>query len=170
MLEIPPRRPGLLAPVLVAGWLALSASLAAAPHWVPVGPYGGLVSTLTVDPATSQTLYATSFYQGSFKSLDGGATWIQIHAGPVSGNVAVDPGQPSTIYESFNFNQVAKSVDGGGTLWEASGSQVFASHNGGATWHSAGGPQAFIQHLIPDPAHPDRLYAVTDGGVWVLEP
>src|SRR6266851_421233 len=83
--------------------------LAAAPHWTPLGPYGGPMSTLTVDPAASGTVYATSLYQGSFKSIDGGATWIQMHAGPVSGNVAVDPARPATIYESFNFNQVAKS-------------------------------------------------------------
>ncbi|MBW8874947.1 MAG: hypothetical protein JF614_08280 [Acidobacteria bacterium] len=78
------------APALAA--LVLSApSLAAAPQWAPLGPYGGLVNTVTVDPADNRVLYATADFQGTFKSADGGASWVPIHTGYASGNVAVDP-------------------------------------------------------------------------------
>jgi photosystem II stability/assembly factor-like uncharacterized protein len=169
--------------------------LAAAPHWTPLGPYGGFVDTLTVDPAAPQVLYATSRFQGSFKSLDGGATWNQIHIGPVSGNVAVDPAQPTTLYQSFNFNQLLKSTDGGAT-WRLSsrglaqtsieviavdpaqhtrvyvgGESLWRSLDGGASWQRArqGLPKGFagrIMALAVAPSPAGTVYADTGAGVF----
>lgn len=170
-----------------------AAPLAAAPHWVPLGPYGGRVDTLTADPATPQVLYATAADQGSFKSTDAGATWSQIHTGPVSGNVAVDPVQPTTLYQAFNLNQVLKSTDGGAT-WRASsrglaqamiavtavdptrhtrvfvaGNGVWRSLDGGVSWNPArqGLPKGFaglIDALAVSPS--GTLYAATNSGVF----
>jgi hypothetical protein len=171
--------------------LALStAPLAAAPHWIPLGPYGGPVDSLTVDPVQPQVLYATDSLQGTFKSVNGGASWILIHAGMASSNVAVDPSRHTTIYQSLNTMQVWKSTDGGvtwlrvgnlilnglvfsaggGTLWGVRGTQVFASHDGAASWESVGGPPVFnISRLVPDPIDPGRLFAATSGGIWVFQ-
>jgi len=180
---------------LTTGLALLASPLAAAPHWTPLGPYGGFVSTLTVDPSSPQGLYATSRFQGSFKSLDGGATWNQIHIGPVSGNVAVDPAQPTTLYQSFNFNQLLKSTDGGAT-WHLSsrglvqtsieviavdpaqhtrvylgGESLWRSLDGGASWQRArqGLPKGFagrILALAVAPSPPGSLYAATGAGVF----
>jgi photosystem II stability/assembly factor-like uncharacterized protein len=174
---------------------ALASPLAAAPRWTPLGPYGGFVSTLSVDPASPQVLYATSRFQGSFKSLDGGANWSTIHVGPVSGNVAVDPVQPTTLYQSFNFNQLLKSTDGGAT-WRLSsrslvqtsieviavdpaqhtrvyvgGESLWRSLDGGASWQRArqGLPKGFagrIMALAVAPSPAGTVYADTGAGVF----
>jgi photosystem II stability/assembly factor-like uncharacterized protein len=127
----------------------LAAPLAAAPHWTPLGPYGGFVDTLTIDPVQPQVLYATSDDEGTFKSANGGATWSLIHTGIASGNVAVDPSRHTTIYQTLNFNQVLKSADGGAT-WTSS---------------SRGLPNATLSVLAVDPAQRTRVYAASDG-VW----
>ncbi|HEV7508880.1 MAG TPA: hypothetical protein VGS07_28650 [Thermoanaerobaculia bacterium] len=133
---------------LLTGALAAS-PLAAAPQWAPLGPYGGFVDTLTADPAAPQVLYATANRQGTFKSVNGGATWTLIHTGYASGNVAVDPSLHATIYQSIDFKQMLKST------------------NGGATWSSSsrGLPNANLTVLAVDPAKRNRVYAATDG-VW----
>jgi hypothetical protein len=130
--------------------LALTASpLSAAPHWVPLGPYGGFVETLTVDPVQPQVLYSTANLQGTFKTLDGGASWTLIHIGIASGSVAVDPSRHTTIYQSFDFKQVLKSNDGG------------------ATWSSSnrGLPNFVVGVIAVDPAKRTRVYVASDG-VW----
>jgi hypothetical protein len=134
---------------LTAGLAFLAAPLAAAPHWVPLGPYGGFVDTVTVDPVQPQVLYATAGHQGSFRSADGGVSWSLVHTGYASGNVAVDPSLHSTIYQSLDFHQVLKSTDGG-TTWSSS---------------SQGLPNANLTLLAVDPAKRTRVYAATDG-VW----
>ena len=71
---------------------------AAAPAWIPLGPFGGSVETLAVAPSAAGTLYATLGPQGAYRSTDGGVSWTPIHAGTVAGKVAIDPTRPGTIY------------------------------------------------------------------------
>jgi len=107
------------------------------------------VDTLSVDPVQPQVLYATAGRQGSFRSVDGGASWSLIHFGYASGNVAVDPSLHTTIYQSLDFKQVLKSTDGGAS-WSSSG---------------RGLPNGNLTLLAVDPAKRNRIYAATDG-VW----
>ncbi len=135
--------------VLLAALLAgalVSTPLAAVPRWTALGPDGGTVDSLTVDPVDARVLYATANNQGTFKSIDGGATWSLIHTGGASGNVAVDPFRHTTIYQTASFNQVLKSTDGGAT-WTTSSHQSRASL------------------LAVDPARRNRIYLAADG-VW----
>ena len=134
--------------VSVLALASLAAPLAAAP-WSPLGPYGGFVGTLTVDPVQPQILYATADVQGTFKSVDGGDSWGLIQTGDASGNVAVDPFRHTTLYQSLNFRQVAKSV------------------NGGLRWTSStrGLPNAAVTVIAVDPALQNRVYVASDG-VW----
>ncbi|HEX4965183.1 MAG TPA: hypothetical protein VF173_30520 [Thermoanaerobaculia bacterium] len=136
----------LLAPVLV---LALSVPLAAAPQWTSLGPFGGNVERLTVDPVDPQVLYASLGAQGTFKSADRGASWIPIHAGAAASNVVVDPTRNTTIYQTVTPGQVLKSTDGG-AHWSASSVPGF--------------PQ--VGELAVDPAAPNRIYLATGEGVW----
>ncbi len=135
--------------IVVPALALLASPLAAAPHWVPLGPYGGFVDTLTVDPVQPRVLYATAGRQGSFRSADGGASWSLIHFGYASGNVAVDPSLRTTIYQSLDFKQVLKSTDGGAS-WRSSGQGL---------------PNANLTLLAVDPAKRNRIYAATNG-VW----
>jgi photosystem II stability/assembly factor-like uncharacterized protein len=125
--------------LLAAGLLTAGPSTAAG--WTPLGPFGGSVQTLTVDPGDARVLYATLGAQGAFKSADGGATWNPIHAGTAEGNVAVDPSRHGTLY--LASGGVQKSTDGG------------------AHWTDLGLKAYGIVAVAVDPARPSRLYAAS---------
>jgi hypothetical protein len=73
----------------VAGALLAAATLAAfstrvvaqaeAGHWVSIGPEGGTVLALAVDPSSPSTVYAGCYSSGGgggiFKTVNGGASW-----------------------------------------------------------------------------------------------
>jgi photosystem II stability/assembly factor-like uncharacterized protein len=127
---------------LVAGVLAAGRLTAApAPVWVPLGPFGGSVLTLTAVPSNASILYATLGQQGAFRSADGGVTWAPIHAGITTGNVVVDPTRPNTIY--LAADGVQKSTDGG-----AHWTDLHLKH--------------YVTSIVVDPSHPSRLYAGTN--------
>ena len=78
---------------LLAGVL-LTSPLAAAPRWTALGPYGGFVDTLTVDPVDARVLYATADVNGTFKSVDGGP---QVYS--VDRLILIpDPAAPGRLY------------------------------------------------------------------------
>ena len=142
--------------LLLAGLLTAGPSTAAG--WTPLGPFGGSVQTLTVDPGDARVLYATLGAQGAFQSVDGGATWVPLHAGVAEGNVAVDPSRHGTLY--LASGGVQKSTDGG-VHWTDLGLKAYG-----------------IIAVAVDPARPSRLYAASsvngvfrsaDGGAsWQL--
>jgi photosystem II stability/assembly factor-like uncharacterized protein len=85
------------------------------PEWVPLGPEGGYVRTLAVDPTDPDVVYVAAYSYPSriFKTTDGGGTW-QL-AGQVNGYVVsltVDSSAPSTVYAGSS-SYVHKSTDGG---------------------------------------------------------
>src|ERR1700693_4872906 len=66
--------------------------------WTNVGPEGGGVRLLMVDPHNPRTVYAGTGV-GVFKSEDGGANWS--NAGLIGYSVtslAIDPQNPSILY------------------------------------------------------------------------
>ncbi|RME52766.1 MAG: hypothetical protein D6790_18380, partial [Caldilineae bacterium] len=63
--------------VLVGLHASRSQAAPAAGGWTPLGPEGGPVNDLAVDPTTSDTIYAATG-AGVFKSTDGGGTWSGI--------------------------------------------------------------------------------------------
>jgi|GEM_PF-1202910 len=142
--------PRLVIAIVAALTLTLASPLAAAPHWTSLGPFGGDVDHLTVDPVDARVVYATLGPQGTFKSVDRGVSWIPILGGPAAGSVAVDPTHHTTIYQAIEVNRVLKSTDGG------------------AHW-TPGVPFADIglaRELAVDPAAPSRIYLATSEGVW----
>src|SRR5437016_2862110 len=84
--------------------------------WTAIGPEGGTVTALAINPATPTTLYAGTFSgAGVFKSTNGGASWTAINSGlpgpQVAAHVlalAIDPATPTTLYAGTN-NGVFKS-------------------------------------------------------------
>jgi len=79
---MPALRPARHRSALLVLPLALVASLPvrAAERWVPIGPEGGTIRALAVDPRAPATLYAGTGGFGSagvFKSTNGGVTWAQ---------------------------------------------------------------------------------------------
>ncbi len=121
--------------------------------WTSIGPDGGSVSALAVDPTHPTTVYAGTF-GGVFKSTDGGGSWRAANTGLTDFRVSalvIDPATPATLYAGTTF--------GGG---------VFKSTDGGGSWSPAniGLPNGVVQALAIDPTTPTTLYAGTAGGLY----
>src|SRR5436305_14887743 len=68
--------------------------------WVPIGPEGGSILALAIDPSTPAIVYAGSDGGGAWKSFDAGASWVW--AGLGAGNLQVSalamaPSTPETL-------------------------------------------------------------------------
>jgi photosystem II stability/assembly factor-like uncharacterized protein len=82
----------------------------------------GHVFTLTIDPGTNTTLYATTDSH-IYKSIDSGINWEAVDTGlPPYEYIpgawirafAIDPSMPSTLYLGFGRGGIFKSMNGGG--------------------------------------------------------
>jgi len=146
---------------LLIGLLALFISLsqpipvsAGFNTWSSIGPEGGWIYALAIDPTTPSTPYAGTYGGGMFKSTNGGATWSAVNTGLSNKEVwalAIDPINTNTIYVG---------TYGG----------VFKSANGGATWSAVnnGLTNTAVFALAIDPTNSNTLYAGTyfGGGVF----
>lgn len=120
--------------------------VAALADWIPIGPYGGSIQALGLDPAHPQDLWAVTHTYPvaptTFVSTDRGASWQP--AGrlelPYAFGLVCDPFQPGLLYAASHGPEIWRSTDAG-----ASWSYVTA----------AGNPQS----VAPDPAVPGRLFA-----------
>ncbi|MEW6368699.1 MAG: hypothetical protein AB1714_29065 [Acidobacteriota bacterium] len=107
--------------IVAAIYPVSSGGAAAAPaSWVFRGPYGGITTTVVVDPHNSKILYLGTWYRGVFKSTNGGSTWtwisaslswdaFQVHS------LAIDPQNPQTVYAGSSKGRISKTIDGGET-------------------------------------------------------
>ncbi len=107
-----------------------------------IGPAGGDIIALAIDPVTPSTLYVAT--DGLYKSTDAGATWNPANAGlPSNIALAIDPVTPSTLYAGTTNDGVFKSTDAGAT-WEAA---------------NAGLDTEFLVALAIDPVTSSTVYA-----------
>lgn len=135
-------------------------------------------TSIAVDPTDSQVVYVGTFFQGVFKSIDGGNTFTQTNnglgnqttnfspnqSGAVVFSIAIDPTNPNTIYLG-TFLGVYKSTDGGAN-WSA-------MNNG---FNVVSGPTSAgfrVFQLAIDPTSPNTIYAAvqtanpnTNRGIW----
>jgi len=113
------------------------------------GPTGtNFVNTLAIDPLTPRTVYAGTYGDGVFRSLDGGDTWQAIGPADAFGlALAIDPTSPSKVYVGTQNG-------------------VFRSLNGGGSWQAIGPTNRVVWALAIDPNTPATLYAGTYGGVF----
>jgi hypothetical protein len=125
-------------------------------QWKAIGPPGGVVSAISLDPQKTNTVFAVTSGEDSllFKSIDGGVTSkvIEDTSGPVhvSEKPLINPRNPDTLYA--------------GTL---------RSIDGGETWHSIGVVVAAVN--VREPRHllrtryGEQLLGSSDGGdEWSL--
>ncbi len=88
------RRTTTLGKGLLIGLLALAMSLgpstpvsAGINAWTSLGPEGGWIYALAIDPTTPNTLYAGTSGGGMFKSTNGGTIWSAVNTGLTNLNV-----------------------------------------------------------------------------------
>lgn len=129
--------------------LAVPSSGASASPWSPVGPPGGAVYGLALDPKDANVLYAGAFSGGVWKSTDGGATWARLAGLPARETVnavAVSPADPKVVLAA-GFTALWRSADAG------------------ATWKKVldqGRQQPAMTGLAFDPATPATVWASSD--------
>ncbi|OGP79299.1 MAG: hypothetical protein A2V86_08710 [Deltaproteobacteria bacterium RBG_16_49_23] len=134
--------------------------------WVSVGPEGGSIYAIVIDPNNSNVIYAGTS-AGVFKSTNGRSTWSAINSGITYLYIkalAIDHNNSNILYAGTNVAGVFKSTNGG-TNWSASNSGlptplqvralaidpyntnviysggiitggVYKSTNGGASWYA----------------------------------
>jgi len=149
-------------------------------NWTPAenglpanSDFGGRISpitSLTIDPTNSTTLYAgilQSLYAegyGVYKSTDGGLSWAPSNDGlPVGGEIvalAIDPQNPQTLY-----------VAGDWAATSAEEVPVFRTSDGGSHWERANGlvpglAVGFLHvHALAIGSEAGTVYAATDAGL-----
>src|SRR5262249_16902067 len=114
-----------------------------------IGPFGGEVHTVTIDPMDPSTLYSGTPGGGGFQSKDGGAYWSEINTGLGDLRVrsfAIDPASTRTVYVG-TLRGVYKSTDAGGHWTEIDIGRVNPA----------------VYSLAIDPTDTNTVYASADG-------
>ncbi len=148
---------------VIAAVGALAAMPAAAAGWQNIGPLGGTVFSLAVDPAAPATVYAAT-QTGVWKTVDAGSQWLPSGTllGQVS-KVAFDPAAANTVFAVTG--DLDRSTDGGAS-W-----QQLLTPSG-----ASGGVAQIVSDVAFDPRTAGTLYAavgsqvlksVDDGDHWV---
>lgn len=117
ILTLLPRGPGLKGPV---PWVEPGVTMSTT--WTGLGPEGGEVLAMAVNPREPATMYAGTSEHGVFKSTDGGGTWVNCGKGmemeyrsAISvDSLRLDDSDPNTVY--------------------AGGDALFVSRDGCQTW------------------------------------
>jgi hypothetical protein len=164
--------------------------------WTPLhdGTWPLLVVTaIAVDPADSDTIYASTDGAGINRTTDGGATW-DIAVGGTDGvatqSVRFDPADTSVLYAGATSLGVYKSSDGGDTFANSSNgiselplfsiatsptdpgqiAVAFQGNNSGGVFSSADGGVTWLRETAPATRYskvgysPDgTLYAISSG-------
>jgi hypothetical protein len=116
-----------------------------------IGPDGGLIAAIVIDPQNPFTMYAGSWGGGVYKSIDGGGTWKRAAQGLenlIIVSLAIDPANPATLYAGTYRGGVYKSTDHAGT-WSSASTGIQ--------------DQAIVYSIVIDPKDTQRVYAATRG-------
>ena len=141
--------------------LALMCGNARAQVWRALGPQGGDVRALAIDPRNPKVLYLGTTDGHIFTSRDAGDHWqILGRAGEsrqaVVTAIIVDPGDPTEIYAS-EWTRDPRGEGGG----------VFRSRDGGASWQPMGLPGHAVRALAQAPSDRNEFVAGALDGVFL---
>jgi photosystem II stability/assembly factor-like uncharacterized protein len=139
-------------------WTVTSAT---AQRWQPLGPDGGSVRSLTLDPGQPDRVFLGTSAGRLYLSEDGGVSWARLaHLGAPSemvlDHIVIDPTNPYNIYIAA-WNAQAPNTDG----------DVFRSRDGGKTWSVLAGMRGkSIRALALAPSDASVLVAGALDGVF----
>lgn len=120
--------------------------------WTDVANMGGFVSSITFDPNTTTTVYATVSTFGAthlWRSTDSGVTWAAF------GGALPDVPFHSVLVETGDSTRIYVGTDRG----------IFVTPNGGTTWYYAQGfPRVPVEWMdMESDSGTEYLYAFTHG-------
>ncbi len=135
-------------------WTGINSGLPTSP-----GYPGPSVSDLVISPdfADDQTIFANIAYQGVFRSIDGGTTWMNVH-GPVGSYM-----QSLAISPNYAADQ---------TVFADGHNGIVMTQDGGTTWTQlpttglSAGAMTLIVTVSPQFASDGRIFIGTGDGVW----
>src|SRR5687768_8870098 len=78
--------------------------------WTSLGPGGGLITALAIDPTAPTTLYAGTLGGGVFHSTDGGGSWTAINAGLTNLFISALAMTPATLYAGTGASVFAMPI------------------------------------------------------------
>jgi photosystem II stability/assembly factor-like uncharacterized protein len=160
-LTHPSMRSGTVARIAFLLFCCVPALPVLAQQWQPLGPEGGSVRSLTIDPQNPTRIFLGTSAGRLYLSTDSGATWSRFaHLGSPSemvlDHVVIDPSNPKNLYVAA-WNAQAPASDG----------DLFCSHDGGETWESARDLHGkSIRALAMAPSDPKTLVAGALDGVF----
>lgn len=141
--------------------LLLLSLTAAAQRWQPLGPEGGSVRSLTMDPTHPERVFLGTSAGRLYLSDDSGSSWTRLSqlggaSEMVLDHIIVDPSNPYIIYIAA-WNAQAPNSDG----------DIFRSRDGGQTWSVLPGMHGkSIRALALAPSDPSELVAGALDGVF----
>ena len=193
----PRRAPACIAARAGAAALIAGALLAAPLHagWRPVGPFGGTITALAVDPARPSTILAGTPATGLFRSDDRGLTWEPVAGHPQEPvtQIAFDRLHPGRVYvgigesvlRSFDHGRSwsetlipddddasaisALAVDSqGGSFVYVSAGELFRSADRGQHWKSLGSasPAQYAAASLAVDSTSSALYSLSYDGIF----
>ncbi len=126
--------------------------------WSVVGPDGGDVRTVAIDPRDMNKLYISTLDGQIHASSDAGKTW----------RLLVNLNEPEMIIDNlFVDARDSKLIYASGHRHKAPGG-FFRSTDGGLTWKEAKElKNESIHALTQSPSDPSMLFAGTTHGVWI---
>ncbi|HEY2498095.1 MAG TPA: YCF48-related protein [Candidatus Angelobacter sp.] len=124
-------RPSLRSIPVLLSVLLLSAALMAEQSWQPLGPDGGTVRSLAVDPRNPDRIFLGTSAGNLYLSTDKGASWSRFarpgnSAEMVLDHIVIDPADSRNIFVAA-WNAQQPNSDG----------DLFRSKDGGKTWEIA---------------------------------
>jgi photosystem II stability/assembly factor-like uncharacterized protein len=142
-----------------------SAVHAGANVWTSIGPDGGRVQAIAVDPQIPDTVYAVA--GGSiFKTTDGAANWRRVYSPATSDGaanypvtlVAINPADSNIVYAGTSTAGVFKSTDGGAS-WTMANAGLPKPTSDPNDFLTTGTASVHVGILAIDPRNPETIYA-----------
>ena len=139
----------LLLSICLASWqLIQPPALFSASPWEPVGPTGGDVRAIAVDPVTPSTIYAALSGPGVYRTTDG-TNWRFVSAALSAAKIT---------------NVTSLGVSLTSELFAGSDQGLFRSPDGGASWLGGGFAQERILTLALNHGQPETVFVSSGYG------